>query len=563
MRLRFFSYGFAYIGNKLYLCGVELTTMYTAIKWNEYLSARRERHSESNIISYSEENTIYPKGSLSVSDSEGSLSVSDSEGGLSVSEESLLGKSTHCLDTESRHTEIGAAPHSEDKDTCSGSEITKCKEKLLRTDYRNEFESDFGRVIFSNAARRMHDKTQVFPLTNGDSVHTRLTHSMEVMSVATSLGISIVRNPQFVEAYPQDAIELERRIPAILKTAAFVHDIGNPPFGHCGEAIIQDFFKNKGAYLIEQLTPQQQLDFTQFDGNAQGFRILTKMPYLNDLYGLNLTYATLGAYLKYPNTGCKDKLGDVALHKHGVFTSEQTVLNHIAEHCRLYRADGSIKRHPLAFLVEAADTICYRVMDLEDGLQKHLITIEQTFDYLADKLHTTQKDIRERLHLEHKFAQPSTEEKMVVDLRVALMNYLIQVALQTFLTHIEEIDHGTFGSELLENDPICSALGKWEVEKIFRTGEIARAELTGETVLSGILERTTHLLIEKRDWHIGEVISSSMARLAEAEYQSAHPESAQRLDFLHIDRYWQLRLIVDWVAGMTDKYAVETYRLLL
>ena len=115
----------------------------------------------------------------------------------------------------------------------------------------------------------------------------------------------------------------------------------------------------------------------------------------------------------------------------------------------------------------------------------------------------------------------------------------------------------------MENDPICNVLGKWEVEKIFRTGEIARAELTGETVLSGILERTTHLLIEKQDWHIGEVISSSMARLAEAEYQSAHPEAAQHTDFLHIDRYWQLRLIVDWVAGMTDKYAVETYRLLL
>lgn len=435
----------------------------------------------------------------------------------------------------------------------------------ITPDYRNNFESDFGRVIFSNAARRMHDKTQVFPLTNGDSVHTRLTHSMEVMSVADSLCIGVCRTPDFRQMYHYDDRDLEREISAIVKTAAFVHDIGNPPFGHCGEAIIQDYFKHKGAHLLEELTEQQRLDFTQFDGNAQGFRILTKMPYLNDLYGLNLTYSTLAAYLKYPNTGRKDKEGNVAIHKHGVFTSEQTILEHTASHCHLYRKDGTIKRHPLAFLVEAADTICYRIMDLEDGISKQLVSIEQTLSYLADSLHCPVEEIVQMLRLEKHYNSGNyTYDKMVVDLRVALMNYLTHVARKTFIAHLEEIDHGTYGKELLEDDPLCNALGIFEIEHIFQTSEIAHAEMTGATVLTGILDKTLHLLIEKQDWRVEKLISSSMQHLVAAEYEAQHPEipADKAIDILYLDRYHQLRLVVDWIAGMTDKYALETYRFL-
>ncbi len=435
----------------------------------------------------------------------------------------------------------------------------------ISPDYRNDFESDFGRVVFSNAARRMHDKTQVFPLTNGDSVHTRLTHSMEVMSVADSLCIGVCRTPDFRHLYHYDDRDLEREISAIVKTAAFVHDIGNPPFGHCGEAIIQDYFKHKGAHWLEGVSELQRLDFTQFDGNAQGYRILTKMPYLNDLYGLNLTYSTLAAYLKYPNTGGKVQEGNVAIHKHGVFTSEQTILEHTASHCHLYHEDGTIKRHPLAFLVEAADTICYRVMDLEDGISKQLVSIEQTLSYLADSLHCSVEEIVKMLHLEkHYNCGNYTHEKMVVDLRVALMNYLTHIARQTFIEHLEEIDLGTYGKELLEDNPLCNALGIFELEYIFRTSEIARAEMTGATVLTGILDKTLHLLIEKQDWRIEKLISASMQRLAVAEYKAQHLEipADSTIDILHIDRYHQLRLVVDWVAGMTDKYALETYRFL-
>lgn len=230
-------------------------------------------------------------------------------------------------------------------------------------DKRNPFESDFGRVIFSSAMRRMHDKAQVVPLTSGDSVHTRLTHSMEVMSIAYSLGIDLCRDKEFLALCKCEkgketemTIELERQIPVILKTAAFVHDIGNPPFGHFGEAIIQNYFKR---YLAKrQITDLEALDFTCFDGNAEGFRILTRLQYIGDLAGLNLTYATLAAYMKYPNDKEIDA-GYIGMHKHGVFTSESDVLDEIVKACNLRMPDGKIKRHPLSFLVEAADSICY------------------------------------------------------------------------------------------------------------------------------------------------------------------------------------------------------------
>ena len=207
-------------------------------------------------------------------------------------------------------------------------------------DHRSAFDSDFGRVIFSSAARRMHDKTQVFPLSGGDSVHTRLTHSMEVLSVAQSLGTDFCRDEEVVRTYGEQVAHLlEQQLPAILRTAAFVHDIGNPPFGHFGEQIIGNYFSDgNGKNYLSDLTEEQQFDFTQFDGNAQGFRILTRMPYLNDLNGLNLTYAVLAASLKYPNSGSKNKKGGASVHKHGVFSSEADVLGRVADACRLRRA---------------------------------------------------------------------------------------------------------------------------------------------------------------------------------------------------------------------------------
>ena len=429
-------------------------------------------------------------------------------------------------------------------------------------DHRSAFDSDFGRVIFSSAARRMHDKTQVFPLSGGDSVHTRLTHSMEVLSVAQSLGTDFCRDEEVVRTYGEEVAHLlEQQLPAILRTAAFVHDIGNPPFGHFGEQIIGTYFSDgNGKNYLSDLTEEQQFDFTQFDGNAQGFRILTRMPYLNDLNGLNLTYAVLATSLKYPNSGSKNKKGGASVHKHGVFSSEADVLGRVADACRLRRADGTIKRHPLAFLVEAADTICYRSMDLEDGIQSGMLSLDEALRFLGI---TPSQD---------------TPERALVNLRVAIIGELTKYALQRFMANLEGIDMGTFDEELLDGNELCEQLGKLEFERIFRHDTIAQAELKGAQVMNSILDRVLPLLMApKPDWRLNAIISPSMTRLVLAEeYQkrvsanpdhnaSANPSSnpVPLTELSDLSTYNRLRLIIDWLSGMTDRYALETYHRLL
>ena len=210
------------------------------------------------------------------------------------------------------------------------------------------------------------------------------------MSIAQSLGDNLCRNENFKSLYGNEAYELERQISAVLRTAAIMHDIGNPPFGHFGEYVISNYFENillsgysimddasKKMYLKKikgsatfDLTPQQIYDFVLFDGNAQGLRVMTKLQYLNDLDGLNLTFATLGTYLKYPNKGIIDKTY-IGTKKHGIYYSENDIFDKIVTACNLKMIDQDgnerIKRHPLSFLVEAAETICYRSMDIEDG----------------------------------------------------------------------------------------------------------------------------------------------------------------------------------------------------
>jgi dGTPase len=201
-------------------------------------------------------------------------------------------------------------------------------------DERNEFESDYGRIIFSPALRRMHDKTQVFPLINDDNTHTRLTHSLEVSTLAKSLGINLCSNPEFKKRINYEkGDDLFRIIPEILSSISLCHDIGNPPFGHFGEVVISKYFEQYFASSSNHadklnLSKEQKDDFIHFNGNAQGFRVLTKQQVLQDIYGLNLTFATLGAFLKYPNLS--NELGKQGYRKKlGVFQSEKDFLDRI------------------------------------------------------------------------------------------------------------------------------------------------------------------------------------------------------------------------------------------
>ena len=450
--------------------------------------------------------------------------------------------------------------------------------KASDEDRRNAFESDFGRVAFSSAIRRMHDKAQVMPLTTGDSVHTRLTHSIEVMSIAYSLGISLCRDKDFIEVYGKDkAMELERTIPMILKTAAFVHDIGNPPFGHFGETIIQNYFKE---YLKKRIvTDKQALDFTCFDGNAEGFRILTRLQYIGDLSGLNLTYATLAAYSKYPNDNTPDK-SYIGRKKHGVFTSESDIFYKMVEACHMRTEDNKIKRHPLSFLVEAADSISYSIMDIEDGLTMGWYS----FDYIIESLDRYLKKETDNqdysilkvigLDFDKKGIDKNDEKRKMCDFRVAITRYLVNLAISKFKTNLEKIDKGEYSKELIEDgDKVSKALQDFAAKNIFPRYEIEQIELTGNSVIKGLLNILLDCAFnqdKKFRNHLKSVISKTFLKVAKreenvndlppTEYKFFSNEEIASFDIENLSPYSKLRTIIDLISGMTDRYAVSMYQ---
>lgn len=377
----------------------------------------------------------------------------------------------------------------------------KTGDGYAQSDFRSDFESDLGRVIFSSAVRRMHDKTQVIPLTSGDYVHTRLTHSMEVMSIAYSLGANYCRSEEFIELYGDESYKLEQKIEAILKTAAFVHDIGNPPFGHFGETIIQNYFKSFFKEKGHIISSKEKIDFEEFDGNAQGLRILTRLQYLEDLYGLNLTYATLAAYLKYPNIGKSNKKY-IGNKKHGIYSSEKDIFEEIVNKCNLSNGN-KIKRHPLSFLVEAADSICYLTMDMEDGMSMGWYGFEDIKSFLSKEI-VSSKDIKRSSLVKYyengefslsKFLSLSDKKKSekakMVDLRIKTISYFVKLAGKNFINNLKEIDNGSYSKELIDDDPfrLSEAFKKFAQDKIFPRKEIEQEELIGNAVLTGLLDK--------------------------------------------------------------------------
>lgn len=440
---------------------------------------------------------------------------------------------------------------------------SRMRKSTAQQDLRNPFESDFGRVAFSSALRRMHDKTQVIPLTNGDSIHTRLTHSIEVMNIAHSLGIYLCRDSRFRELYGEtESMQLEQKICPILRTAAIIHDIGNPPFGHFGEEVIQEYFKTSDAGL------ENNFDFSQFDGNAQGFRIITKLMYTGDRYGLNLTYATLGAYLKYPNTESKKKDNYIGNKKHGVFSSEKDVLEQVAENCNLKKNDGVIKRHPLSFLVEAADTICYRTMDIEDGFNLHWFRMSDIISFLESK----NKDILNIIGLSKDKFDNLNANNQIIALRVALINYFVKTAINEYFTNLKGIDEGEYNKELLDGDEnkISDILGDFTKSRIFMRKEVEMAELTGSAVISGLFDLLFKLM--KHDNNnfrnrLKSVLSKSAMRLSfhancvpDEEYHRFKAEDIIKFDFSPLDISEKYRILLDFISGMTDWYAVDLYQ---
>lgn len=411
---------------------------------------------------------------------------------------------------------------------------------------RSAFEQDYDRIIFSHPFRRLQDKTQVHPLPEHDFVHTRLTHSLEVSSVGRSLGkrageVILQRHPELRSDFSLFDIG------AIVAAASLAHDLGNPPFGHAGEDAISDFFLHhpEGALFENKVSQSQWHDLIKFEGNAQGFRILNK-----EQYGLKLTYASLGAFTKYPCPAYfpeRDKKKK-SQKKFGFFESEKEIFEEVARDLELVQHEKiSWCRHPLAFLVEAADDICYSIIDLEDGCRLGLISFQDTVELLSGIL-------RDKLDRNKLSGNSDLNQKLGI-LRAMAIGELIEATTEIFLAHENKILDGSFDHALTELCDFQDSLRKISdasIEKIYHAKHVVEIEASGHQVLPGLLEEFTQTGVH--------LISRKISRKYGNLLLLLPPEMISLIQVKPDDTYHMLRCIIDFVSGLTDRHALSLYR---
>jgi dGTPase len=360
------------------------------------------------------------------------------------------------------------------------------------------FEVDYDRIIFSSEFRSLQDKTQVIPLSQTDFVHTRLTHSLEVSVVGRTLGRKV--GAKLIEKYPHlQTIHgyQANDFGAIVAAAALAHDIGNPPFGHSGEKAIGEFFKSGlGNQFKSQMTEKEFQDLCDFEGNANGFKIITESR-IGREGGLRLSYATLGAFTKYPKESLPKKPSShIADKKYGFFQSEKDLFVDVAIELGLIKRsknkDISFSRHPLTYLVEAADDICYTIIDFEDGINLGLIQEEYALEYLINL-------VRHSINSK-KYNQLSSTKDRISYLRALAINTLINEAVDMFLAYEEAILNDTFTTGLLDKSKYEAQINdiiKLSVKNVYQSKEVIDKEIVGFQVISTLLNIYTTAIINK------------------------------------------------------------------
>ena len=410
---------------------------------------------------------------------------------------------------------------------------------------RSAFEQDYDRIIFSHPFRRLQDKTQVHPLPEHDFVHTRLTHSLEVSSVGRSLGkrageIILQRHPDLRADFSLFDFG------AIVAAAALAHDLGNPPFGHAGEDAISDFFLHHpaGQYFHGPVSEAEWHDLIRFEGNAQGFRILDK-----EQFGLRLTYATLGAFTKYPCAAHfpERELARKSQKKFGFFQSEKQAFCEVAAELELISGKNeSWCRHPLAFLVEAADDICYSIIDLEDGCRLGLVSFEDTVELLSGIL----KDKLDRSKLQ----KGDLNQKLGI-LRAMAIGELIEASTEVFLSHEEGLLAGTFDqaiTDLCQFRDALKEISRVSIEKIYHAKHVVEIEASGHQILPGLLEEFTQAGVHLMEGKASRKYNN-LRLLLPADIVASMKMKTD-------DPYHMLRNIIDFVSGLTDRHALVLYR---
>lgn len=416
-----------------------------------------------------------------------------------------------------------------------------------RHDDRTEFKRDYDRLIFSAPFRRLQNKTQVFPLPGSIFVHNRLTHSLEVASVGMSLGNDVAQRI-IAEKRPELKDTMFEQIGQIVSTACLAHDLGNPPFGHGGEKAIQTFFtEGNGMCLKEQVSEKFWSDIIHFEGNANAFRLLTHQFKGRRVGGFVMTYSTLASIVKYPYaSSATGKMG-----KFGFFQSEQEYYQRIADEMGIIRLSGEgeplrYARHPLVYLVEAADDICYEIMDLEDAHKLKIVSYEETERLMLDFFdEDVQKKIRQRIADEN-LHDPNEQ---VVYMRACVIGKLENECVKTFVENEEKILNGTFSGSLIEHiNPRqreayerCAALS---MKRIYRSRPVLDVELSGFRIMETLMSQMTEAVLHPERYYSQQLISR-----VSSQYDIQAPDLETRI-----------MAVVDYIAGMTDVYALDVYQ---
>lgn len=490
------------------------------------------------------------------------------------------------------------------------------RSRIKQSDVRNDFEKDNHRIISSASYRRLQDKTQVFPLEENDFVRTRLTHSMEVSSFAKSLAQSVSNKLIDENIDPEFSYNEMNAITSILASAGLLHDIGNPPFGHFGEETIRTWFlenlekieiydsSKKIRKISEILNEQMKADFYNFEGNAQSIRVVSKLHFIVDENGMNLTYALLNTLIKYPNSSLDiDKTsGNIKDKKMGYNYAEKDLFYNIVKSTGTYdEKRNKIYRHPLTYLLEAADDIAYTTADIEDGLKKKILSFEYILEVLEKNNITKGNIYRDRLdeYLQDAYRKNIYDPKGYASQRwiISIQGLIVRDVVSNFVDNYESIMNGEYKNDIFHNtqsEEIINIFRKITKNKIFTSKKILNMEIAAHNMINFLLDGFINAVLyydTKYENEIKEVYKKYIHLLSdnhiycykvyskkyekkqweelEKKIKDDNIESDLKLERLKQEYeekiyayklYLRLLLVTDYISGMTDSYAKTLYQ---